>query len=298
MKLNELTQSEINIYNNLKKQIDVVFKHSHECAFKTRERYRDSMYSFAKFLAKEYRKQNIGKIKNTHIEKYVKYMQEKDYSTSYVTTNVSAIRYFYDKKTGGRFIIKSNRGLGVNARRKDERIGENRSISDESFHDLLNKTEFLGRQDFMLEIKLADRFGLRIHEVFSLRHSKIREAFKTGELKIKGKGGLIRTLNLSVRDKDFLKEVEQYKKTKVDRIFVSSTEKTHLKIKELQKFIRDYRDVKGGDYEYIFHSIRHRYAQKLYSELRRCGITDSEARFIVSKRLGHNRISVSDIYLN
>lgn len=294
MKLNNMTEKENNIYNNLEMQVNAVFKHSHECAFKTRDRYRDAMLSFSKFLAVEYKKQNITKIKNKHIEEYVLHMQKQGYSTSYVTTNLSAIRYYYDKTSKGKFIIKNNRELGVNSRKRDERIGDDKSITDKEFNNLLNKAKEIGREDFILELTTAEQFGLRIHEVFSLRHSQIREALKKGELRIKGKGGLIRYLPTNDK-REILEKLDNYKKTDIDSIFVDKNEKTHLKIKEMQCFIKN---TRGDNDDYTFHSIRHSYAQKFYVDLISKGITDYEARLIVAKRLGHNRVSVSSIYLD
>ncbi|PHS33636.1 MAG: recombinase XerD [Alkaliphilus sp.] len=297
MKQNDLTQSERNIYNNLNSQVKTVFKHSNECSFKTRERYEDAMHSFAKFLAVEFRKEKIGKIKNMHIEKYVSYMQTKGYSTSYVTTNISAIRYFYSKLTGGKFKIKSNRELGVNPKTKAERIGVDRAIDDRAYNKIIESAKIVGRNDFVLKIKLAEKFGLRIHEVFSLRRSQIKKAIKNNELEVKGKGGLIRTIPASEKDKAFLKESIQHNETKSDRIFVRDNEKTHLKIKELQEFIREFRDNKNDSYKYTFHSIRHRYAQEVYKSFMKSGKSDKEARYILAKRLGHNRTSITEVYL-
>lgn len=289
-----MSDKEINIYNNLKMQVNSVFKHSHECSYKTRDRYKDAMYSFSKFLAIEYRKQNITKIKNEHIQEYVLHMQKEGYSTSYVTTNLSAIRYFYDKISKGKFIIKSNRELGVNARIQNERIGPDRSIAKDELTNLLERAKDIGRKDFVLVIKICEKFGLRIHEVYSLRHSQIKEGLKTGDLKVKGKGGLIRHIPID-DNKILLNEVDAYKKTGTDRIFVSKEEKTHLKIKEMQEFVNTTRRNKEG---YTFHSIRHYYAQNLYKDLRNKAMTDYEARMIVANRLGHNRVEVSSIYLD
>lgn len=294
MKMKPMTDAEANIYSNLKLQVNAVFKHSHECSYKTRDRYKDAMLSFAKFLAVNYRKQNITKIKNNHVKEYVLHMQSQGYSTSYVTTNLSAIRYFYDKTSKGRFTIKSNRELGVNARKQEERIGPDRSITKSELNGLLERAKHNGRMDFVLEIKVCEKFGLRIHEVFSMRHTQVREALKTGSLKVKGKGGLIRYIPIE-NNRKLLIEIDAYKKTGIDRIFVGLEEKTHLKIKELQEFINKSRNEKE---DYTFHSIRHSYAQNLYESLVAKGLTDYEARAIVANRLGHHRVEVSSIYLN
>lgn len=294
MMIKPMTDVETNIYRNLKLQVNAVFRHSHECSYKTRERYKDAILSFLKFLAIEYRKQNVTKIKNEHIQKYVLHMQKEGYSTSYVTTNLSAIRYFYDKTSKGKFIIKNNSELGVYARKKDERIGPNRSINKVELDSLLEKAKEIGRMDYILIIKICEMFGLRIHEVYSMRHSQIREALKTGNLKVKGKGGLIRYIPIE-NNRKLLIKVSAYKKTGIDRIFVASEEKTHLKIKEMQEFVNISRKENEN---YTFHAIRHYYAQNLYKYLISNGMTDYEARLIVANRLGHNRIEVSSIYLD
>ncbi len=93
-----------NIYRNLCSQIDKVFKHTRQGSIKTRYRYQDGMEHFAKFMAETYRKQNLNKIQDKHLQAYVEQMQELGYSKSYVTTNLSAIRYFIDLNGGNIYI--------------------------------------------------------------------------------------------------------------------------------------------------------------------------------------------------
>ncbi len=294
-KLAEMTQSELNIFNNLKVQINSVFKHSHECSFKTRDTYQERVEVFAKFLATEYRKQNIEKISNDHLAKYVEYLQESGLSTSYVTTSLSAIRYFYKKSVGGKLIIKSNKALGVNARSHMERIGRDRSISDSDYGALLSEALKSGNKEYEYALKVGLTLGLRIHEFYKMRKSQIREALKTGEISVKGKGGLVRTLPINLEKRALLIEILSEVSSDNDRLFVNKQEKTHLKIKALEAYIRESR--KGTGKQYVYHSLRHSYAQKTHKRLIGQGLTDLEARTIVTKRLGHNRVCVSDTYL-
>ena len=294
-KLTEMTQSELNIFNNLRVQIDSVFKHSHECSIKTRYTYHERMDVFAKFLAVEYRKQNIKKISNDHILKYVEYLQERGMSTSYVTTSLSAIRYYYKKSVGSKFIIKSNKALGANARSKMERIGPDRSISESDYNELLKNTVNCGNKEYEFALKVGLTLGLRIHEFYKMRKSQIREALKTGEISVKGKGGLIRALPITLVDRALLNEILNGIESDNDRLFVKKREKTHNKIKELETYIKNSRE--GTDKNYVYHSLRHAYTQKLHKRLTSQGLSDLEARTIVSYRLGHGRVSISDIYL-
>jgi site-specific recombinase XerC len=283
-----------NIFKNLEAQVKKTFKLCNENSVKTRERYENGMKSFAKFLANTYRKQNIEKISNTHIKAYVDFLQGSGKSTSTVTTNLSAIRYFYSKRIGIRFKIMSNRQLGVNARTNEERIGEDRAMSDKEYEYFLDKCDEKNEENYKILMQVGDQLGLRISECFKMRHSQLKVAIKTSNLAVKGKGGYIRNMELDDLDIKLLEKVNSIKTSGTDRIFVKKNEKTHIKIKELQTFIYKNRE----DDKITFHSLRHRYAQNKYDELRAKGLGDFEARMIVSHKLGHNRLEICKIYLN
>ncbi len=294
--IEDMDQKTVNIFVNLKGQVNAVFKNCHECSFKTRETYQERVEVFAKFLAIEYRKQNIQKISNEHLTHYVEYLQDKDLSSSYITTSMSAIRYFYKKAVGEKFKIKSNKALGVNSRTKEERIGRDRAISDQDYAELLAKTRSDELKEYEYGVKLGMILGLRIHEFYRIRVSQIKEAIKSDKIKIKGKGGFVRTNPIGAEAKALLIEVLKDNASDNDRIFVMKNEKTHKKIKTLEDYIRNTRDELGK--EYTYHSLRHRYAQKLYTELKSQGVSEYEARMIVSRRLGHNRVDITSTYLD
>ncbi|GAA0086289.1 hypothetical protein UT300007_27280 [Clostridium sp. CTA-7] len=83
----------MNIYRNLNNQIDKVFSHTRQGSIKTRYRYEDGMNHFAKFLSESFKKQNLNKIEDKHLQAYVEQIQESGYSKFYITTNLSAVRY-------------------------------------------------------------------------------------------------------------------------------------------------------------------------------------------------------------
>lgn len=293
--IQDMDQKTLNIFENLKSQVNAIFKHCHECSFKTRETYQERMHIFAKFLAIEYKKQNIKKISNDHLTHYVTYLQDSGLSKSYVTTSMSAIRYYYKKSVGEKFKIKSNRALGVACRTKQDRIGKNRAISDGDYAELLEITKKSGNKEYVFAVKIGRTLGLRIHEFYRIRQSQVKEAIKTNVLMVKGKGGYIRAIPLGPDEIILLQDVLKNKKSDNDRIFVNINERTHKKIKALEDYIRKITDVLNK--EYTYHSLRHAYAQKLYKELRKQGLLKNEALMVVSNRLGHNRIDVVEIYL-
>src|SRR5690554_6769857 len=87
-KMDSKTES---IYKNLVRQIDRVFKHTRQGSYESRYRYKDGVKHFAKFIAETYKKQNLNRIENKHLEEYAQQMREAEYSNSYITTNLAAI---------------------------------------------------------------------------------------------------------------------------------------------------------------------------------------------------------------
>lgn len=236
-------------------------------------------------------------VKNLHIESYVKYMQKDPgtYSTSYITTNLSAIRFYYERVSGGKIHIKTNRQLGVIPRSQSERIGENRSMKPSDYARLIEKADSLCRDDYKKILALAKTLGLRLHESYSLRKTQISRAMNLDALVVKGKGGLIRVIPLTVEARSLLDEIYRGSSTNDDRIFVKPGTSTHREMKKFQRFIREARQQ---GIKTTYHSIRHAYAQNLYRNLRASGLTDFESRKIVSTRLGHGRIEITKIYLH
>ena len=298
MKLDEMTERETNIYRNLQQQKDSVMRNGHECSIGTRRRYNDALDLYCKIMATEFAKQNIKKINNNHLERVVEVLQESGYSKSTVSNTMSAIRYFYRKAIGLKFRIKSNKELGVDSRGKEDRIGPNRAMTEKEKDDLIDCAFNKGRMDFVFGISIANLLGLRIHEVFKLRRSTVKKALKSGKLRTVGKGGLVRYQSLNNKQSDLLKGVLEWSDNGDDRIFVKKNE-AHRSIKDMQEFIAKNRDgiQKPGRYKITFHSLRHKYAQDRYRELRDEGLTDLEARYQLTSELGHGRVSVTDVYL-
>ena len=118
-----------NIYDNLCVQIEKVFRHCNQSSYKIRERYEYGVKNFAKYMADAFKKQNVNNIKPKHLYTYVKFMRDMGYSISYVTTNLSSIRFFIDQNGGDSSKLPTNNKLGVISRSKEERIGDNKAWS-------------------------------------------------------------------------------------------------------------------------------------------------------------------------
>ena len=68
----------------------------------------------------------------------------------------------------------------------------------------------------------------------------------------------------------------------------------------LQQFIRDHREEiqdPNSDRPMTFHGLRHTYAAEVYTKLLQQGKSPLNARYEVSRLLGHERADVTNIYL-
>lgn len=291
-----MDEKTMNIYRNLNEQIDKVFRHTRQGSIKTRYRYEDGMNHFAKFLAETFKKQNLNKIENKHLQAYVEQMQESGYSKSYITTNLSAIRFFVDVRGGNSKKISINRELGVLPRTREDRVGSNKAWNDTEVKRFIeyanNKNEFR----YADMVNLSYSHGLRVHEVTRLDKSQLGDALEKGFLTVKGKGGLIRSIPLS--NKELVERL--YKETKSgEKVFINKEEKTHKVINNLQVFIYNHnKEFRNSDKSLTFHGLRHAYAQRRYRELTQKGFNDYSARLKVSRELGHFRVEITDIYLS
>lgn len=298
----EKGSKEEKVYKNLEKQIVRVFKHSRQGSIKSRIKYTDSVRHLAKFLAVSYNKQSMNNISNSHLEAYVEQMQEAGYSTSYVTGNMSAIKFFVDQIKDSSY-IKSNEELGVISRSSEERIGPGRSWTLNEIQNMQELAIQKGFERVADMIKLSHSLGLRIHEVTRLERPDLQRALKEDKLTVKGKGGLIRSVPLRNNQcREHLQKLINQTNIRNSKIFVSSNEKTHQVIKQAQNFISNNRHLvqeeRGENQANItFHGNRHTFTCERYVELRGQGLNDYSARLQVSKELGHFRVEITNIYL-
>lgn len=288
-----------NIYRNLCSEIDKVFKHTRQGSIKTRYRYQDGMEHFAKFLAEVYRKQNLNKIQDKHLQAYVEQMQELGYSKSYVTTNLSAIRYFIDLNGGDSSKLATNKELAVNARTRQDRIGDNKAWEVEDVKKFIDYAETVGGKKYADMVSLGFKFGLRIHEVTRLNKNDLLKAIKENHLTVKGKGGLIRSIPMQ----NNISLIERlYNETPMgEKVFVRNDEKTHQVINNLQVFVLRNEDkfrTSNDGTNKSFHGLRHLYAQNRYKQFIKEGYNDKQARLKVAKELGHFREEITEVYLN
>lgn len=283
----------INIYINLEKQYNKLFRHIKVGSFKTRERYGKAFKRFMVFLADEYRIQKLANISPKHIFAYIDYMQNKGLYASTIKTELAAIRFFHDSMPYTRYELPTNNELDLERRTFG---GVDRTWSNREFNSMLAIAMQNDREDYVTIFTLARYAGLRLEECFRIDTNDAFNAIRTGQLFVKGKGGLTRCVPINESIHIELEKLLQVTE-KGHKLFVDDTDKTHLAMKRLQCFISYHRKT-FTENKITFHGLRHTFAHEKYDEFIQMGKTDFIARKVVSELLGHHRDDVTRIYLS
>lgn len=285
------------IYQNLLSQLDKLYRHNRQGSFKTKERYYEAMKRFCRFLAETYRLEKLANIGPKHIHAYVDHMKAKGLSASTIKTDLGAIRFYHDKLSEPRNAkLPVNRELNLERRSFGQR---DRTWSEAEFIKMVQTAEQYGKSDYAAVLYLARHADLRIHECFRIDTATARNAIKTMQLTVKGKGGKVRSVPIGMDIHDllyvFLEGAEPGGK-----LFVPDGIPTHTAITCLQQFIIEHRDKivdDGATVPISLHGLRHTFAVEQYRRFLRQGLNEQDAKRAVSKLLGHNRPEVTNIYL-
>ncbi len=281
-----------NIYKNLEVQYKKLFRHLKVGSFKTRERYGKAFKRFMVFLAREYHLQKLANISGKHVYAYVDYMQNKGLSASTIKTELAAIRFFHDSMPYTRNTLPTNDELKLEKRNFG---GVDRTWSEIEFAKMLALSLYGEYPEYSGMLYLGRYAGLRLEECFRIDTNDAKNALETGNLLVKGKGGLTRYVpicyQLEIVFRDMLKITPIGQK-----LFVRPYDKTHLAMKRLQNFIA-YHRKEFTENRITFHGLRHTYAHEQYDKFIKEGCSEFDARKKVSELLGHHRDDVTRIYL-
>lgn len=147
---------------------------------------------------------------------------------------------------------------------------------------------------------MADVFALgrelnpRIHEIIRLGRVDAEWALRQDELRVKGKGGLVRHIPLTKEAAAALSRSKQ-RVPRGAKLFVPPDRKGHQVIKEIQDFIRQHRQPRP--IQLTFHGLRYTDAQENYNECLAAGKTEEDAEKMTARRLGHCRPRVTRTYV-
>jgi len=136
---------------------------------------------------------------------------------------------------------------------------------------------------FALPAELALGCGLRLSEIAGLKGKDIDKEHRI--LHIVGKGGKHRDVPLPAEIAEQLDPSQQW-------IFRATQSWKQAFYKAVRTAARELVIQIQG-----VHRFRSNYAQNVYKELTNSGKSDQEARWEVSRRLGHNRVQVTNSYI-
>ena len=287
------------IYETLVAQLDKLARHNRQGSYRTKERYYEAFKRFCAFLADEYHLQKLANISGKHLAEYVLFMQRQGKAASTVKTDLAAIRFFHDKIESAKYRLPSNDELEVELERR-RFGGVDRGWRAAEFERALGIAEATGRNDYILALHLGRFVGLRIHETFRIDTAIAEQAVREGAITIKGKGGKVRTVPIEdPHTMELLKKRLAVTK-RGHKLMVQDDMKTDVAIAELQQFLARHRaEIQDTDDErpLTYHGLRHTRAAEKYRQLVAGGMSEEDARYEVSRLLGHERPDVTKIYL-
>lgn len=145
--------------------------------------------------------------------------------------------------------------------------------------------EYLGAHDsaFLLPAEIALQCGLRKSEIAGLKGEDVDKEGMV--IKVIGKGGRYREVPLP---QDLVEKLNTSKQF----LFSPKTSWKNALYQAVSRAATSLDIEVSG-----VHRLRSNYAQNLYAELQEEGLSDGQARDIVSKNLGHNRKDVTHNYI-
>jgi site-specific recombinase XerD len=130
-------------------------------------------------LAERYQLKKLKNIAAKHIYAYVEDMQERELSAATIKTDLSAIRFFYDKIDDANNILPPNSDLDIERRSYGK---EDRSWSQREVMRFLMVCYNNGRHDYVAVTTIAYYAGFRISECFKIDTAIAAKAIRTGAL--------------------------------------------------------------------------------------------------------------------
>lgn len=280
-------------------QIDRILKLYNDGSFKTRSDREQSLRQFIREVTKVggFKIQDIHNLKPKHIHYFIESCKEKDLSEATIKNKVAHIRWLAAIIGKPDLIPKSNAELG---------IGQRVYLTNQQKAVTLTPAtlELIGDKYIAMSLMLQAGFGLRREEAIKIRPS---EADRGDKLVLQGswcKNGRGRVIPIETAAQRVLLEAAKRLANGGSLIPPDRNYKEQMKLYEN---LTANAGIKG-------HGLRHSYAQGKYKEITgfNCKVDggkdkkemtieekklDRQAREIISQRLGHNRIEITNNYL-
>lgn len=277
-------------------------------------RYEKAENRFCKWLGENTELKNLKNVSAKYIYNYVASLFDRECKTSYIRTEMSAIRH-YHSLTHSKNILPSNRDLGISEKNDYE---FDRAFLPEEFDEMIKVAYSMKWYDVIIVAYLGRYFGLRFEEAATLRLYQLEDAIRYKQLHlINTKGGRPRDvpvdrpiqekiLNALVaylrangkKSKDYLICDNHKHSVKKEKASLQNWRSNHSK-----KFVDPNRcdyvrpDCKPRIKRPSWHSLRHLYFQENRRRLiAEGGMTERQVENEMSERLGHSRNEVKKFY--
>ena len=245
-----------------------------------------------------YRKMQARSLKPKHIEALVKHWQERELSIGTIKNRMATLRWWAEKVNKQNVMASSNEFYGI----PDRRFVTNESKARDLTENQLGKVK---DTHVCMSLELQRAFGLRREEAMKFQPS---HADRKDHIQLKAswtKGGKPRSIPIRT----------EYQREVLDR--ARALAGFGSLIPSNRSYVQQLRVYEGNTTRAglsSMHGLRHAYAQDRYEELTgwKCPATggpdrrsltpeqrelDHQARLIISQELGHERESITTIYL-
>lgn len=245
-----------------------------------------------------FRGMSARSLKPKHVQALVRHWQDQELAVGTIKNRLCVIRWWARKVNRQNVVARSNDFYGVGARQLVGKQSKARDLPDDALARITDPY-------VQLSLELQRAFGLRREEAIKFQPAY---ADRGDHLLLKAswtKGGKARAIPLRTAAQ---REVVDRARSLVGNGSLIPADKSF--IEQLRIYVRQSMNVGLSK----MHGLRHAYAQQRYLELtgRPCPVTggprfrtlsaldqqaDELARTIISKELGHERQSVTRVYL-
>jgi len=302
--------------SSIEAQANKLFKHTRQGSYLTRQKYARTSKAFCRWVAENFKLQNLRNLSDKHIVAYIQHRQEEGKAPATIQTELSAIRFLHDQLPNPRHELSDTKSLRENYGLQLEAVSAikgDRAWTEQEFQDFKGYCIENGRQDTADIMTLCRHLGLRATEAVAIKRSQAEYALRNGFHKVgsEAKNGKIREVPLTKEAKEIL-ERKMQETSRGEKLFIKNHEKTHHVINRHQAFIKNHRSKietregseqrtwkSGGEprqNELTLHGLRYSYIQQRLDQEMKKGLRKLEAKQAISKEIGHERPGVTDIY--
>lgn len=299
--------------NNLKDQVIAFFDKCNESGYGAQDRNMESCLRFAEYLGENTNLQKMQNAESRHLYRYVEYMKAKGLAVSTMMTDLSGIRFYYNRN-GCKNELPANDKLNLGQRE----VGKyDRAWLPGEIDRCYALANLKGKMDVVISMDFMLHFGLRIDEATSLKLTYLKRALNYGQLMVTGKGGKQHVIDFDESGKHkaiiekWLSFAEAGGKYPTDYLICDKKcRSVEKKKKSMQNWlIRMKKQIlEPGRAEFTehgkkprrdtisFHGLCHTFAQNYLTELK--FMNSKDARLKVSQALGHERMEITRVYTN